>query len=121
MRALWINETFLCSQDGDAIDPALFNKSLPAGSCGYGEITRKQYPFWSIAGINPSNALYSRPMKGCGACIVVQCQERQVRAPARLRRQCANWHPPAAAAALCMCRLCSQKDSSYSQRAVGKR
>ncbi len=66
-------------QDGDPFEPALFNKTLPAGSCGYGEISRKQYPFWGIAGINPANPLASRPMKGCGSCVIVQCQERQVR------------------------------------------
>jgi hypothetical protein len=73
------------AQDGDPTDPALFNKTLPPGSCGYGEISRKQYPFWSIAGINPSNQMYSRPLRGCGSCVIVQCQERQVRTAARAR------------------------------------
>ena len=62
-------------QDGD--DPSQPSGGLLSGSCGYGELQQTQWPFWAVAAISPSSALYTNatrhPMGGCGACLQIEC------------------------------------------------
>lgn len=60
--------------DGNSIP-----ESLPNAACGYGTMAREAYPLFALAGISTSNPLqWERPMKGCGTCLEVQCNARQV-------------------------------------------
>ncbi|CAL8462617.1 g2150 [Coccomyxa elongata] len=44
------------------------------GSCGYGELDKSKYPYWSVGALSTSNIYYGAgPVKGCGECFEVQC------------------------------------------------
>ena len=45
------------------------------GSCGYGDLQKEAYPFWSVAALSTSNRFYKAgPGNGCGECFEIQCQ-----------------------------------------------
>lgn len=48
----------------------------PQGACGYGSIPKDVYPYFSVAALSPSNHYYqSDPLKGCGQCFQIQCED----------------------------------------------
>ena len=45
------------------------------GSCGYGDLEKKAYPYWSVAALSTKNRFYTAgPANGCGECFEIQCQ-----------------------------------------------
>ncbi|WIA28320.1 hypothetical protein OEZ86_010870 [Tetradesmus obliquus] len=59
-------------------DPALpYPKSVPDASCGYGELTEKEFPGFKLVGISPKSELKARAMGGCGSCIEIKCADKQ--------------------------------------------
>ena len=48
----------------------------PAGSCGYGTISKDQYPYFTVAALSPQNSFYQAgPLDGCGECFAIQCTD----------------------------------------------
>ncbi len=44
------------------------------GSCGYGDLSKTAYPFWSVAALSTQNQFYlAGPANGCGECFEIQC------------------------------------------------
>ena len=44
------------------------------GSCGYGDMDKSKYPFWSVAALSTSNSFYKAgPINGCGECFEIKC------------------------------------------------
>ena len=44
------------------------------GSCGYGDLSKSNYPFWSVAALSTQNRFYKAgPINGCGECFEIQC------------------------------------------------
>lgn len=44
------------------------------GSCGYGDLSKTAYPFWSVAALATQNQFYlAGPANGCGECFEIQC------------------------------------------------
>ncbi|KAL3148841.1 expansin-like protein [Trebouxia sp. C0010 RCD-2024] len=55
-------------------DPYSPSFGTSEGSCGYGELDKSKYPYWSVAALSPSNPFYvAGPTGGCGQCFEVQC------------------------------------------------
>ncbi|KIY98908.1 hypothetical protein MNEG_9055 [Monoraphidium neglectum] len=51
-----------------------YNTKIATGSCGYGDIDPKLWPFYLVAGLSPSNPLIqSLKERGCGSCLEVEC------------------------------------------------
>lgn len=47
---------------------------LLQGSCGYGDMDKSKYPFWSVAALSTSNSFYKAgPINGCGECFEIKC------------------------------------------------
>ena len=66
---------FLDIQDGG--NPEVPVYGLIDGACGYGALSRTEWPYWRVAALSFSNpvSLSGTPQKyGCGACIEVTCQ-----------------------------------------------
>ena len=46
------------------------------GSCGFGVLSKGQWPYWSVAALATSNSFFlGGPVQGCGMCFEVQCLE----------------------------------------------
>lgn len=46
------------------------------GSCGYGNLSKDQYPFWQVGAFATSNKYFkSIPGSACGTCWEIQCVE----------------------------------------------
>jgi hypothetical protein len=46
------------------------------GSCGYGSLSKDQYPFWQVGAFATSNKFFkSIPGSACGTCWEIQCVE----------------------------------------------
>lgn len=46
------------------------------GSCGYGNLSKDQYPFWQVGAFATSNRYFkSIPGSACGTCWEIQCVE----------------------------------------------
>lgn len=59
----------------DAED-VVFNNTLPAGSCGYGQTDVRLWPFYAVAGVSPDSPLIrGRPQHGCGTCLELRCAD----------------------------------------------
>ena len=44
------------------------------GSCGYGNLSKSAYPYWSVAALSTQNRFYlAGPINGCGECFEIQC------------------------------------------------
>eukprot|EP01024_Parvocaulis_polyphysoides_P070717 TRINITY_DN8738_c0_g1_i1.p2 TRINITY_DN8738_c0_g1~~TRINITY_DN8738_c0_g1_i1.p2 ORF type:complete len:122 (-),score=22.30 TRINITY_DN8738_c0_g1_i1:7-372(-) len=57
----------------DSYDP-----KVPAGSCGYGELDPKLYPFWGVAQLSSFSPLVAgEELAGCGACFEVECLDSE--------------------------------------------
>eukprot|EP00775_Hariotina_reticulata_P002237 gene2237-2549_t len=53
-----------------------YKLTIDSGSCGYGEIDPRLYPFYAVAGLHPSNAIVKeRPEAGCGSCLEIECRD----------------------------------------------
>ncbi|BDA46488.1 probable Expansin-A7 [Coccomyxa sp. Obi] len=60
------------AQDGK--DPYSPSFGTLDGSCGYGELDKSKWPYWSVGALSTSNMYYSEgPVNGCGECFEVQC------------------------------------------------
>ena len=71
-RALWPDLSSVLPQDNTSPNVASFG--LLSGSCGYGLLQQKQWPFWQASAISAGNIVYSSGNpKGCGACIQATC------------------------------------------------
>eukprot|EP01025_Chloroclados_australasicus_P026094 TRINITY_DN2592_c0_g1_i5.p1 TRINITY_DN2592_c0_g1~~TRINITY_DN2592_c0_g1_i5.p1 ORF type:complete len:424 (-),score=50.16 TRINITY_DN2592_c0_g1_i5:278-1492(-) len=56
----------------------LYDPKVPAGSCGYGELDPKLYPFWGVAQLSSfSPMIEGETISGCGACFEVQCLDAE--------------------------------------------
>jgi hypothetical protein len=44
-----------CLQDSNSGNK--YKLTIDSGSCGYGEIDPRLYPFYAVAGLHPSNAI----------------------------------------------------------------
>eukprot|EP01024_Parvocaulis_polyphysoides_P036669 TRINITY_DN3259_c0_g1_i3.p1 TRINITY_DN3259_c0_g1~~TRINITY_DN3259_c0_g1_i3.p1 ORF type:complete len:465 (-),score=51.32 TRINITY_DN3259_c0_g1_i3:454-1695(-) len=55
-----------------------YDPQIPAGSCGYGELDPKLYPFWGVAQLSSfSPMVEGEIIQGCGACFEVQCVDEE--------------------------------------------
>lgn len=44
------------------------------GACGYGEISKDSYPYWSVAALSLTNQFsVAGPAKACGECFEIKC------------------------------------------------
>lgn len=66
-------------QDGQ--DPNQPSGGLVSGSCGFGEQSRGEWPFWNVVALSPAHPLAAdaarRPLGGCGACLQIECVGNQ--------------------------------------------
>lgn len=52
----------------------VYTLEIANGSCGYGNIDNRLYPFYYVAGLHATNPLVkSRPMHACGTCVEIAC------------------------------------------------
>ncbi|KAL4434037.1 hypothetical protein ABPG75_000478 [Micractinium tetrahymenae] len=63
----------------DGQDPHQASGGLKSGSCGYGELSQSEWPYWSAVAVSSSFPLAANttrhPLLGCGACIELQCSD----------------------------------------------
>ncbi|WIA07996.1 hypothetical protein OEZ85_007467 [Tetradesmus obliquus] len=51
-----------------------FKVTIDSGSCGYGDLDPKLWPFYNVLGLNPNNELIkTRPQGACGSCLEIEC------------------------------------------------
>ncbi|DBA74271.1 hypothetical protein WJX77_004676 [Trebouxia sp. C0004] len=56
------------------MDPGSPSYGTSDGSCGYGDLSKTAYPFWSVAALSTQNQFYlAGPANGCGECFEIQC------------------------------------------------
>ncbi|KAL0054873.1 hypothetical protein WJX82_003597 [Trebouxia sp. C0006] len=56
------------------MDPGSPSYGTSDGSCGYGDLSKTAYPFWSVAALSTQNQFYlAGPADGCGECFEIQC------------------------------------------------
>eukprot|EP01023_Acetabularia_acetabulum_P061246 TRINITY_DN7395_c0_g1_i2.p1 TRINITY_DN7395_c0_g1~~TRINITY_DN7395_c0_g1_i2.p1 ORF type:complete len:463 (-),score=87.63 TRINITY_DN7395_c0_g1_i2:563-1804(-) len=54
-----------------------YDPKVPMGSCGYGELDPKLYPFWGVAQLSSFSPMVAgEKLGGCGACFEVQCMDQ---------------------------------------------
>lgn len=47
------------------------------GSCGYGMLSKSDWPYWSVAALPTSNVFFNNlPLEGCGSCWEIECVDR---------------------------------------------
>eukprot|EP00884_Botryococcus_braunii_P000413 jgi/Botrbrau1/10372/Bobra.146_2s0010.1 len=48
------------------------------GACGYGQLDKGKWPYWSVAALSTQNRFYlADNIKGCGQCFEIKCVDRQ--------------------------------------------
>ncbi|KAI8465741.1 MAG: RlpA-like double-psi beta-barrel-protein domain-containing protein-containing protein [Monoraphidium minutum] len=58
-------------QDSEALE---YDTKISTGSCGYGDIDPKLWPFYLVAGLSPNNPILSGlRQRGCGSCLELSC------------------------------------------------
>lgn len=57
-----------------------FNLTINSGSCGYGNIDPRLYPFYNVVGLSPNNSIVkTRPQAACGNCLEILCDDPRVK------------------------------------------
>jgi Lytic transglycolase/Expansin C-terminal domain len=58
----------------DGMDPYSPSYGTSEGACGYGAISKDNWPYFSTAALSPSNEFFkSGPLQGCGQCYEITC------------------------------------------------
>eukprot|EP00775_Hariotina_reticulata_P006849 gene6849-7067_t len=67
---------------GFAVTQTLSPQDVPdiiqGGGCGYGTLTRAEFPMFSLAGAGARSLFSGRPLQGCGTCMEVRCNAGEV-------------------------------------------
>lgn len=93
-------------------DPSLpYPKSLPDASCGYGELTEKEFPGFKLAAVSPKSELKGRAMGGCGTCVEIKCTDKQY---------CSATTPTQVVMVYDTCDECAAKELNVNARVFGE-
>jgi hypothetical protein len=66
------NATFYGGPQDSSVEE--YDSKISTGSCGYGDIDGKTWPFYNVIGLAPSNPLLQGlAQRGCGTCVEVEC------------------------------------------------
>jgi len=59
------------------MDPDSPSYGTSVGSCGYGMLSKGDWPYWNVAALPTSNVFFnSLPVEGCGSCFEIRCLDR---------------------------------------------
>lgn len=51
-------------------------KSVPNGSCGFGDLSSEAYPGFLLAGVALDTSFFKdKALRGCGTCVEIKCQD----------------------------------------------
>ncbi|KAF6263105.1 hypothetical protein COO60DRAFT_1624699 [Scenedesmus sp. NREL 46B-D3] len=110
--AQWMNGVALFSFGPEDNDPSLpYPKSLPDASCGYGELTEKEFPGFKLAAVSPKSELKGRAMGGCGTCVEIKCTDKQY---------CSATTPTQVVMVYDTCDECAAKELNVNARVFGE-